>query len=129
MRKVLVVDDSETMRGIVRELLAPVAAEYTCVEASSAQRAMALARLTVPDVILADVLMRDMDGVELVEALLAEARPEVRRIPVVLLTASHESELEARGLAAGAYAVLRKPVGHGALLAALRGAIARGRTS
>lgn len=123
MPTVLLVDDSETMRGIVRLLLAPLGPDYRCIEASSAHRAMALVRLMLPDVILADVLMPGMDGVQLVEALRAEPRPEVRRIPVVLLTASQDVELETRGLAAGARAVLRKPIAPEPLVAAIRGAL------
>lgn len=129
MPTVLVVDDSETMRAIVRLLLAPLGPSFQCVEASSAYRAMALVRLVLPDVILADVLMPGMDGVQLVETLRAEPRPEVRRIPVVLLTASRESELETRGLAAGAFAVLRKPIAPEPLAHAIQGALDCGSTS
>ncbi len=100
----LVVDDHADMRGYVRSLLE---SHYRVVEAADGKAALALARTTVPDIVVSDVAMPVMDGLALVAALHAD--PELSFVPVLLLTARAELNDRLAGLGSGADAYLAKP--------------------
>ena len=67
MTRVLLVDDDDELRRAIREVLE--AAAYEVVEASDGQEALALHRARPADIVLTDVFMPNMDGLELIEAL------------------------------------------------------------
>jgi two-component system chemotaxis response regulator CheY len=109
MRKtVLVVDDSQTIREIVKIYLQ--GKEIDFVEAQDGARALALCRLMPGNLVVADIKMPGMDGLEFTRQLRAEADPERNKIPVVLMTGEKDSDLRTKGLAAGATAFLHKPI-------------------
>src|SRR4029077_11852679 len=87
---ILVVDDEPAMRDLLDEAL--TAFGYRVLVASSAEEALDLALATPPDLVLSDVHMSGLSGVELCARL--KAHPRFRLTPVVLLTAV--SDLEAR---------------------------------
>ena len=115
---ILVVDDSPTLRGIVKIYMRPLAVEV--MEADGGERALQLARLAVPSLIVADINMPGMDGITFVKQLRADSRPEVRNIPVIFLTGEKTEEQRARAKAAGANEFLEKPVKSGPLQDAVR---------
>ena len=104
--KVLLVDDEEDIRKIGRLSLEAVGRFQTLV-ASSAREGIALAAAELPDLILMDMMMPNMDGL----AALAELRrrPELRHIPVVFMTAKVQPFEVAHYLAMGAAGVIQKP--------------------
>jgi two-component system chemotaxis response regulator CheY len=106
--QVLLVDDSQTMREIFKVYL--MGGKYVFTEAATAARALQLLRLVKTDIVVADVNMPGMDGLEFVKQVRANERPEVRTVPVVLISGDKSQELGARAVAAGANAFLRKPV-------------------
>jgi CheY-like chemotaxis protein len=81
--KVLSVDDSKTIRMIVKKAFKP----YDCevIEAENGQEGLALAGKELPDLIVLDITMPVMTGVEMLEKLKTE--PSLRSIPVIMLTA------------------------------------------
>lgn len=81
--KILTVDDSKTVRIIVRKAFKP----YDCeiLEASNGVEGLAVAAKDMPDLILLDVTMPVMDGVEMLTKLKAD--PQLKGIPVMMLTA------------------------------------------
>ena len=102
--RILLVDDDSGLRALLRATFET--ADVVVDEADSAETAQALIRLGHPDVVVLDVLMPGIDGLELCRELKID--PETKHIGVVLLTGSDvTSEREAR--AAGADAFLRKP--------------------
>jgi two-component system chemotaxis response regulator CheY len=115
---ILVVDDSPTLRGIVKIYMRPLQVEV--MEADGGARALELARLAVPTLILADINMPGMDGIEFVKQLRADPRQDVRRIPVIFLTGDKSSDLRARAAEAGADDFLEKPVKSGPLQDAVK---------
>ena len=115
---ILVVDDSPTLRGIVKIYLRPLQVEV--MEADGGARALQLARLAVPTLIIADINMPGMDGLAFLQQLRADGRAEVRKIPVVFLTGDRSSELRERAAAAGADDFLEKPVKSAPLREAVR---------
>lgn len=114
--RILVVDDQPAN---VRLLEARLQAEYFDVcTADNGPKALELARLEQPDVILLDVMMPGMDGYEVCRRLKADAA--TRHIPVVMVTALDQSEDRIKGLDAGADDFLTKPVDEVSLFARVR---------
>jgi two-component system, cell cycle response regulator len=114
--RILVVDD---VAPNVRLLKAKLEAEYYDVlTAQNGQDAIDIARKDVPDLILLDVMMPQMDGFEVCTKLKAD--PRTRHIPVVMVTALDQQEDRVRGLQSGADDFLSKPIDDVALFARVR---------
>jgi DNA-binding response OmpR family regulator len=79
-------------------------------EAENGERALLVAQLVTLDLIIADVNMPRLDGIDLVKRLRASLDPRLRDLPVVLLTADKSEEAQKRGLDAGATAFAFKPI-------------------
>ncbi len=113
----LVVEDDPAVRGY----LAFVLGERFAVEtAADGLAGLAAADTLVPDVVLSDVMMPGIDGIELARRIRANAR--TARVPVVLLTARADPESLMRGLEAGADDYLVKPFSARELVARLTNA-------
>ena len=99
---ILVCDDDPSLRELVRAVLGP---RYRFVEAADGTEALTLAREFRPDLIVLDVMLPGMSGIEV----LAELRTdeELRSIPVVIITAWSHAEIDAQG--AGADRFVSKP--------------------
>jgi DNA-binding response OmpR family regulator len=101
---VLVVDDNSDVRAYIRSVLAPA---YRVIEAADGVAGLDLARQALPDLVVADVMMPGMDGLDLVRALKESA--EMDGIPVLLLTARATPDDQVEGLRSGAEVYLPKP--------------------
>jgi len=113
--RVLVADDNADLREYLRRLLG----RYWTVEtAASGREALEAARKHPPDLVVADVMMPELDGFALLAALRAER--ETRAAPVILLSARAGEEARIQGLAAGADDYLVKPFNARELIAAVR---------
>ena len=101
---VLVVDDNPDVRTYVRSVLAPT---YEVIDATNGRTGLERARADLPDLIVADVMMPELDGLAMGKALKGD--PMTDAIPVVLLTARAAAEDQIAGLETGADAYLIKP--------------------
>lgn len=102
MRRLLVVDDDRTDRTAVRRLLADMDVEI--VEVQDAEKALASVEEQVPDLVLTDLRMPGMTGLELVERL----GEEMPGLPVVLMTSMGNERLAMEALAVGASSYVPK---------------------
>jgi signal transduction histidine kinase len=109
---VLLADDNPDMRAYVARLLAP---HYRVLLAADGQEALEIMAETLPDLVLSDVMMPHLDGLELLRALRAD--PRTRELPVVLLSARAGEEAKIEGLGGGADDYLIKPFAARELLA------------
>lgn len=114
--RILVVDDVATNRIVMKVKLA--AACYAVDQADCGTAALAAARDSLPDLILLDVVMPDMSGLDVCRRLKAD--PETADIPVILITAHSDRDAKMSGLEAGADDFLTKPVDEVTLLARVR---------
>jgi signal transduction histidine kinase len=117
--RVLVVDDNADMRDYLHRLLS---AEYEVIFASDGRKALAEAVAHPPDLVLSDIMMPDVDGFGLLEALRSD--PRTRSVPLVFLSARAGDEASVTGMAAGADDYLVKPFAARELLARVKAHIA-----
>ena len=102
--RVLVADDNADMRLYVARLLSE---RYDVTAVANGRDALESVRQQVPDLILSDVMMPELDGFELLREL--RAQPETKTIPIILLSARAGEESRVEGLDAGADDYLVKP--------------------
>ena len=114
--RILVVDDVMTNRLILQAKLS--SAYFDVLLAESGHQALAITTAELPDMILLDVMMPDMDGYEVCRIL--KSRPETAHIPVIMVTAHNSTEEKIRGLDAGADDFLSKPINDITLFARVR---------
>lgn len=112
---VLVVDDLAQNRRLMEAILTPRG--FTVVVAASGQEAISILAQRLPDVVLLDVLMPELDGYETCRRIRAD--PRTAFLPVVMVTASGE-RWRLRGLEAGADDFITKPLDQAELLARMR---------
>jgi len=115
---VLVIEDEPQMRRFLKASLE--AHDYRLVEAVTAREGLAQAAGRTPDVILLDLGLPDLDGIELTRRL-----REWSRVPVIVISARGREQDKIAALDAGADDYLTKPFGLGELLARLRVALRR----
>ena len=115
-KRVLVVDDHEDNRRILRDLL--TSAGYEVLEAVTGEQAVAEAEARVPDLILMDIQLPGIDGYEATRRI--KANPALRAIPLVVVTSYALSGDDAKALAAGADGYVSKPFSPRAMLAKVR---------
>jgi two-component system chemotaxis response regulator CheY len=115
MKKILTVDDSTSMRQMVRATLE--SAGYRVVEAVDGQEALDFARQQSVDLVISDVNMPRMDGIRLVSEL--RGLSSYRLTPLLLLTTESSQEKKMEGKKAGATGWIVKPFNPTQLLATL----------
>jgi DNA-binding response OmpR family regulator len=111
--RILVVDDEPDLVELIKHHL--VREHYEVVTAHDGERALAEARVRLPDLILLDLMLPGIDGLEICRRLRADAR--TKSIPIVMLTAKSEETDAVVGLMQGADDYVRKPFGMKELLA------------
>ncbi|MEA2289648.1 MAG: two-component system, cell cycle response regulator, partial [Solirubrobacteraceae bacterium] len=118
-RRLLIVEDSGTMRRVMRRFLQSTG--FVIFEAGDGEEALTLAARERPDVILLDVQIPRLDGYGVLASL--QTDPELGEVPVVLVTSRGEPEDVAEGLRRGAHDYLRKPFEQPELLARVHAAM------
>gem|GEM_PF-64629 len=110
--RILLADDNADMRTYLSRLLSP---HWSVESVSDGARALAAARANPPSLVISDVMMPGVNGLELVQALRADGR--TRTIPILLLSARAGEEATIQGLNSGADEYLVKPFSAKELLA------------
>ena len=101
---VLVVEDNEDLREYIQERLQP---SFKVETAENGRVGMDKAKAMIPDLIISDVMMPEMNGIEMCEALKQDI--QTNHIPIIMLTAKGEMEDKLAGLEKGADDYLSKP--------------------
>ncbi len=114
--RILIVDDNPDNLDIFQARLA--VHSYEILSATDGEEALAIAREKLPDLILLDVMMPKLDGIEVCRRLKQD--PSLPFIPVILVTAKADSKDVVAGLEAGGDEYLTKPVDQAALVARVK---------
>ncbi len=117
--RILVVDDEKRMVGFIRLNLEHDG--FDVLEAFNGTQAINRLRESLPDLILLDVMMPDLDGFEVLRMI-----REVSAVPVIMLTAKGEENDKVRGLELGADDYITKPFSPRELVSRIRAVLRRG---
>jgi two-component system cell cycle response regulator DivK len=115
-KRILVVEDQEDNRRIIRDLLMSVG--FVLIEATDGEAGVRLAGTERPDLILMDVQLPLLDGHEATRRIKQD--PELRHIPIIVVTSYALSGDDAKAMAAGCDAYVAKPFSPRQLLATIR---------
>ncbi len=107
MAKIMIVDDNRTMVDMMTTVVGLFG--HVAVPALGGEQALNLIADGSPDVVIMDLSMPGMDGFETLRRL--RAMPQGAGVPVIVVTAAAEADLEERIALAGGTACLQKPVG------------------
>ena len=107
MKSVLIVEDSATTRAMIRAVIEDMEEDFTTLEASTGFEALKLLPQGSFDLIITDINMPDVNGLELIH--FVKTNPNYQHIPMVIVTTERSSEDRERGLALGASAYITKP--------------------
>lgn len=113
-KTILIVDDSQTTRSYVKELLQKTG--YNVIEAENGIKALLAINRNLPDAMMLDLLMPEMDGFEVLETL----QQQNITFPIIVVTADVQDEVHKECLELGAAAFLNKPVAEDVLLETLK---------
>ena len=116
MKRILVVDDeigALTLIGIMLER-----GGFEVLKAKDAKQALAVLEIEAPDLIILDVMMPEMNGIEL--CTLLRQRPDTQELPILILSARGDAKSVMSGMDAGATDYLPKPILHHDLVAKVR---------
>jgi len=108
---ILIVEDDHDLRAYLKNCLH---FNYNVLEAPNGIEGLKKATANLPDIIVADVMMPEMDGIEMCKRL--KANQETSHIPVLMLTAKTAQEQQNEGLDAGAWDYITKPFNTQSLL-------------
>jgi two-component system, chemotaxis family, chemotaxis protein CheY len=117
--KILTVDDSKTVRLLAQSVLHDFDCDVS--EADNGFKALFAMERTLPDLILLDVNMPTMGGVEMLTLL--ASKPQLKAIPVIMLTSPADHAISAQLAALGVSGTLMKPFTPAELLAKIRGVL------
>jgi two-component system, chemotaxis family, chemotaxis protein CheY len=106
---VLVVDDNDFMRDLVASMLREIGFREI-VHASDGEAALQKVKQENPSLILCDVDMEPMNGLDFVDRLRRTQLPPAKQTPVILLTAHSDAEIVQRAIKLGVNAYIVKPV-------------------
>ncbi len=113
---ILVVEDQEDNRRIMRDLLSSVG--YEVIEAVTGEEGVAAAETHRPDLILMDIQLPGLDGYEATRQI--KANPELEHIPIIVVTSYALSGDDVKAFEAGCNAYVSKPFSPRELLAKIR---------
>jgi adenylate cyclase len=114
--RILIVDDIETNRDIIDARLRPHG--YDLIQAADGEEALMATKRHQPDLILLDVMMPKLDGIQVTRRLKGD--PSLPFTPIILVTAKGDSKDVVVGLDAGADEYLTKPIDQAALVARVK---------
>jgi two-component system chemotaxis response regulator CheY len=105
MKSILAVDDSPSIRSLVTYVLEQ--AGFNVVMADDGEEALAYAQKNTVDLVLTDINMPKLDGIDLIKGL--RALPHYKFVPMLVLTTESDTEMKMKGKAAGATGWIVKP--------------------
>lgn len=103
--RILIVDDHQDARRLIRRIL-QAQGNYTILEAAGGKEAIQISALEIPDLIILDLMMPEMDGFSVLDSL--KANPDTESIPVIVVTAKELTTNECQRLQGQIHALMQK---------------------
>ncbi|UII19263.1 two-component regulator propeller domain-containing protein [Fulvivirga ligni] len=119
LKKLLIAEDNEEVRSYVRSMFAD---KYQVIEAKNGKEALKLAEKEMPDIVVSDVMMPEMDGIALCKTLKRDTNTS--HIPIILLTARTSLIYKVEGLESGADDYITKPFNYQVLALKVKNLVA-----
>lgn len=107
MKSILIVEDSSTTRSLIRTVIEDMGDDFFTHEASSGFEALKMLPQERFDLIITDINMPDINGLELIN--FVKNDPRYKHIPLIIVTTERSAEDRERGIALGASAYITKP--------------------
>ncbi|GMT47251.1 MAG: response regulator [Nitrospirota bacterium] len=107
MKNILVVEDSESTRSMMRTIIEDLGEEYQVFEAGTGFEALKILPTEGFSLIITDINMPDINGIELIN--FVKTTPQYKDIPMIIVSTERSEEDKKRGLALGAEAYITKP--------------------
>jgi CheY-like chemotaxis protein len=117
MKKILVIDDVDMARNVIRRMLEK--GGYEVLEAANGKKGLKMIEQHAPDAVIMDILMPEMEGIETIR-ILTKTKPA---LPIVVITASIDTPYLQMAIKFGAVCGLYKPFKQAELLSAVRKAL------
>jgi two-component system chemotaxis response regulator CheY len=106
VKTILIVEDSQTTRSLIRAVIDELG-DFETIEASSGFEALKMLPLQEYDLIITDINMPDINGLELISFI--RNNPRYNSLPIVIVSTERSEEDKKRGMALGATAYVSKP--------------------
>jgi signal transduction histidine kinase/ligand-binding sensor domain-containing protein/DNA-binding response OmpR family regulator len=111
----VIVDDNPEIRGYIRRIFTGT---FNIYEADDGKEGYELVKKETPDIVLSDIMMKNVDGIELCQKI--KETPAIAHIPVILLTASSSDAIKLKGIEGGAEDYITKPFDREIIVARVR---------
>jgi two-component system phosphate regulon response regulator PhoB len=118
----LIIEDEEAIRDMLRFSLPQQ--EFHLIDAENTERALMILSHHIPDLIILDWMLPDMNGIDFIK--LIRKKERIKNIPIIMLTAKAEEDNKVMGLIAGADDYVTKPFSPNELAARIRTVLRRG---
>ncbi|MCX2473509.1 response regulator [Pedobacter sp. MC2016-05] len=115
-KTILIIDDNEEIANYLEDIFTD---QYHILQAWNGESGLAIIRELLPDIVISDVMMGEMGGIELCRAVKEDE--SISHIPIVLLTASKSEEIKLKGIESGADDFFNKPFDKKLLIARVAG--------
>ena len=122
-KSVLIIEDEEYVQALLKGLLNQEG--YDAIEAKTGKDAITLTKSFLPDIILLDIMLPDINGLEICKIL--KENPKTCHIPIIILTSKGSENDVVNGLECGADDYVSKTAGHKVLLARIKAALRKRR--
>ena len=123
--RVLVVDDQRTMRKIIRQLLSQIGV-HDVDDAEDGEQALAMLHNPtgdMPDIVICDLHMEKMDGMDFCNHVRRDKNEDIRAIPIIILTGEQDTFVHDVTKQVGAATIMIKPVSAGDLKTQIQAAV------
>jgi len=115
-KKIFIIEDEQNMRNAIKRMIEYSLPSVDILETGVSEKALNIAESSIPDLILLDVLLPNMNGLQVLKALKESKYEEIRKIPVIMLTGIGNKEIALQAEKMGAVDYITKPFNRKVLL-------------
>ena len=119
-KKIFIIEDDQNMRNAIKRMVKNDLPSVEILETGDGKQGLKIAGNSKPDLILLDVLMSDMNGLQVLKVLKESKDRKIRKIPVIMLTGVGNREIAIKAAKIGAVDYITKPINERIFLMKIR---------